>query len=69
MSEHWRLFSQVELFPVYNSSSGIWNLTQRFRLGGKYTAWAGGLMLDLNQTGNSNFTSTHNIGGFIRYDF
>jgi hypothetical protein len=69
ISEQWRLFSQVELFPVYNPSSEIWNLTQRFRLGGKCQAWAGGLMLDLNQTGKANFTSTNNIGGFIRYDF
>lgn len=69
MSEQWRLFCQAELFPVYQPATGYWNLTQRFRLGGKYAAWAGGLMLDLNQSGRIEFTHTHNVGGFIRYDF
>ena len=69
ISKDWKLFSQLELFPVYNPNSEFWNLTQRVRLGAKYSAWAGGLMMDFNQSGKQNFTTTENIGGFLSYEF
>lgn len=69
INDVWRLFSQLELFPVFNPSAESWNITQRLRLGAKYHAWAGGLMLDFNQAGKSDFTTTNNTGGFLRYEF
>lgn len=69
INEQWNVFNQIELFPVYNPSSEFWNITQRIRLGVKYQNVAFGLMTDLNQSGMSNFTTTENIGGFLRYEF
>lgn len=69
VGEHWRAFSQVELFPVFNPKNEFWNLTQRLRLGAKYHAWAAGFMADFNQAGKSDFAKTNNIGGFLRHDF
>ena len=69
LNERWRLFSQVELFPVYNPEKELWNLTQRLRLGTKYRAWAAGFMADFNQSGADDFVKTKNLGGFLRVDF
>ncbi|MBL7814360.1 MAG: hypothetical protein JNL70_05065 [Saprospiraceae bacterium] len=69
INEKWRAFGQLELFPVYNLTSEIWNITQRLRLGAKYHTWAGGFMADFNQSGKDNFTKTNNLGGFWRYEF
>lgn len=69
LNEQWRVFSQVELFPVYSPSSSVWNLTQRLRLGARYRAWAAGGMADFNQAGKGDFVTTHNIGGFLRHEF
>jgi hypothetical protein len=69
INHQWKGFFQAEVFPVYNPKNQFWSLTQRFRLGAKYHAWAGGAMLDFNQSGKSTFTLTQNIGAFIRYDF
>jgi hypothetical protein len=69
LNEQWRMFSQLELFPVYNPASGFLSLTQRLRLGAKYRSWAAGLMADFNQSGVDAFTQTNNVGGFLRYDF
>ncbi len=69
INKHWKIFSQLEIFPVYNPKLKIWNLTQRVRLGAKYNSWAAGLMTDLNETGKTNFIVTENIGGFLRYEF
>ena len=69
ISEQWRVFSQVELFPVYNPKNDWWNLTQRLRLGAKYRTWAAGFMADFNQAGTGDFIRTNNFGAFLRYDF
>jgi hypothetical protein len=69
INERWKLLTQVELFPVYNTGNSTWILTQRLRLGPKHKAWSGGVMMDFNQTGKSSFTTSNNIGGFIRHDF
>lgn len=64
-----KLFSQIELFPVYNPKYEILNFTQRLRLGVKYQNWVFGPMADFNQLGKTKFVLTYNTGGFIRYDF
>ncbi|MFN8357369.1 MAG: hypothetical protein U0Y10_23130 [Spirosomataceae bacterium] len=69
IKNQWKGFFQAELFPVFNPTTSVWNITQRLRLGGKRHSWAGGLMMDLNQTGKDSFTTTNNIGAFVRYDF
>lgn len=69
INDKWKGFGQIELFPVYNPTSEIWNITQRLRFGAKYHAWAGGFMADFNQIGKSNFIKTNNMGGFLRYEF
>lgn len=69
INEHWRIFAQIEVFPVYNFSSEIWNITQRLRLGVKYHALGGGFMADFNQTGKDKFKNTNNLGGFLRWEF
>ncbi|MCC6724856.1 MAG: hypothetical protein IT258_10125 [Saprospiraceae bacterium] len=69
LNEQWRLFSQVELFPVYKPENEFWNITQRLRIGAKYHGWAAGFMADFNQSGKGDFAKTNNIGGFLRHDF
>lgn len=69
LNAQWRVFSQVELFPVYSPVSGVWNLTQRLRLGIRHRAWAAGGMADFNQAGKDDFVTAHNIGGFLRHEF
>lgn len=67
---HWKLFSQVELFPAYNPSSGFWNITERARLGLSYRRWSAGAMADFNQQLVSSQTNTNNnLGIFLRHDF
>lgn len=69
LNEQWRLFAQLELFPVYNPENEYWNITQRLRFGAKHRAWAAGLMADFNQSGTGDFVQTKNLGGFLRHDF
>lgn len=69
LNNSWKLFSQLELFPVYQPKKGIWNLTERLRLGVKKNAWAGGMMMDLNQHSLAFLQAKHNMGIFIRHDF
>jgi hypothetical protein len=69
INEKWRVFSQLELFPVYNFYSETWSLTQRLRLGTKHHTWAVGFAADFNQTGENLMTTSHNLGVFLRNDF
>jgi hypothetical protein len=69
INKSWKGFLQIELFPVFNPSSHILNITQRIRTGFRRNAWAGGLMADFNQTGKNTFVTSHNTGGFLRYEF
>jgi hypothetical protein len=69
ISTRLKMFLQAELFPVYYPGASYWNLTQRFRTGLRMYDWAAGLMTDLNQSGTTTFTTTSNIGAFIRYEF
>ena len=69
LNGRWRLFSQIELFPVYNPRNQFWNLTQRVRVGPKYHKFTFGFMADFNQAGSTEFQTHQNFGGFLRYDF
>lgn len=69
IGSQWRLFSQVELFPVFSPQKGLWNLTERLRLGAWHHDWAAGAMADFNQTGRNDFIQTGNLGIFLRHDF
>lgn len=69
LNEQWRLFSQLELFPVYNPENKFWSLTQRLRLGAKSHAWTAGILADFNQSGKVGFTKMKNMGVFLRHDF
>ena len=69
IDEKWNFFSQLELFPIYNLSSELWNITQRIRLGAKYQNAVFGFMTDFNQSGKSDFSTNENMGAFLRYDF
>lgn len=69
LNERWRVFSQLELFPVYNPGKEFWSITQRLRLGAKHRAWAAGLMADFNQSGVGTLSNSRNVGGFLRHDF
>jgi hypothetical protein len=69
VGREWRFFLQAELFPAWQTATGYMNLTERLRIGLKYKPWAGGFMLDLNQSGTETFVTSTNTGFFLRYDF
>lgn len=64
-----RGFGQLELFPIYIPSSGLWNMTQRLRLGLRHQTWAAGMMADVNQFGKNSLTTTAHVGVFLRNEF
>lgn len=64
-----KLFTQLELYPVYNPSHETINFTKRLRLGLKYNSWTIGPMADFNQTGNTKLINSYNLGGFLRHEF
>ncbi len=69
MGPVWKGLVQLELFPVYTPGMGIWNLTERLRLGIKYRQLAVGFMGDFNQAGQTKLVNSENFGGFIRSEF
>lgn len=69
INEKWKLFSQAEIFPIYNFKNEFWNVTERFRLGLKINRTAFGMMADFNQQGKNVFSTTENTGTFLRYEF
>lgn len=63
------LFSQVELINVFPSAvQNYFSFAQRFRLGLKLKEFQFGVGLDISQLGRKDFTTTKNIGGFVRYE-
>ncbi len=66
---HWKGFFQIELFPVFPTNGSNPNLTERFRIGAKYTSWGFGLMSDWSQSGSPLQGNPVNSGLFMRYDF
>ncbi len=70
LNKNLKIFTQIELYPVYNLSYKTINFTQRLRLGLKYhDSWTIGPMTDINQTGKNKLTQTYNFGGFLRHEF
>lgn len=70
ISDKINLFSQLELvnaIPSNNQKS--FSFTQRIRLGLKISELQFGLASDFSEIGRINFTSTSNIGAFIRYEY
>ncbi len=64
------LFAQLELVNTFpTESTKNYNLFQRARVGLKMKEWQFGAAMDLNQFGNETFTTTNNIGGFLRHEF
>lgn len=64
------LFSQVEsvnAFPTVSTDN--YSFTQRLRLGLSIKSYQFGAGADFNQTGNTTFAKTYNVGGFIRHEF
>lgn len=70
LSRRHRLFSQLELLTTADPE-GTLALVQRIRLGLGFPRlrWQAGLGLDLGQTGRTTFSTTSNVGLFIRKDF
>lgn len=69
LNEKWQLFSQMELFPVFNPHDAFWSITQRVRVGPKIDRFVFGFMADFNQSGKKIFNTSENLGGFLRYEF
>ncbi len=69
INEKWNGFGQIELFQFYKPDTEILSFTQRYRIGISYLWWVGGLMLDFNQSNQSNSLNTINSGVFLRYEF
>lgn len=70
ITEKINLFTQVEsvnAFPTVSKDN--FSFTQRLRLGIQLKTYQFGAGADFNQTGNTSFTKTYNIGGFIRHEF
>lgn len=70
LTEKLNLFTQLELinaFPTLNTNS--YNLYQRVRAGLKINDWQFGAGADFNESGNTTFVNTINIGGFLRHLF
>ena len=70
LSEKINLFTQVEsvnAFPTVSTDN--YSFTQRLRLGLSIKSYQFGAGADFNQTGNSTFAKTYNVGCFIRHEF
>jgi hypothetical protein len=70
LSEKINLFTQLEsanAFPTFSTDN--YNYIQRLRLGLSIKSYQFGAGADFTQTGNSTFTKTYNVGGFIRHEF
>lgn len=70
LTEKLNLFTQIETVNAFPTiQKGIFNLTQRARLGLKIKDWQFGAGADFNQNGHSTLLFTCNIGGFLRHEF
>ena len=70
LSKKLNLFTQLEsvnAFPTVSTDN--YSFTQRLRLGLSIKSYQFGAGADFNQTGNSTFAKTYNVGGFIRHEF
>lgn len=70
LSDRLNLFMQAELvnaFPTLPNANQTY--IQRIRVGLKANNWQVGVGSDFNQSGVDSFTTTNNVGGFIRHEF
>jgi len=64
------LFAQLELVnAIPTDTDGNHNYIQRARLGCKINTWQFGFGSDFNQFGVDQFTTTNNLGVFLRHEF
>lgn len=65
-----KLFTQIESVNVFPTApTGNYSFTQRMRLGASIKSFQFGIGADVNETSHSDYTSTYNMGGFIRHEF
>lgn len=70
LSHKLNLFSQIEFVNAFPTvEQNIFSFTQRFRLGFKIKEFQFGAGIDWSQSGRASFTTTKNLGGFLRYEF
>jgi hypothetical protein len=70
LSEKINLFTQVESVNALPTvSKDNFSFTQRLRLGLSIKSYQFGAGADFNQSGNTTFAKTYNLGGFIRHEF
>ena len=70
ITDRLNLFSQVELVKAMpTGGERNFSFTQRLRLGLKLKTFQFGIGADFLQTGRTDFKTTINTGGFIRYEF
>jgi hypothetical protein len=69
ISDKLKLFTQFESLNTLQTATGIYQFTQRFRLGLGINHFQFGLGADLAEKGKGAFDSTVNPGIFLRYVF
>lgn len=70
LTEKINLFTQVESVNAFpTASTDNFSFTQRLRLGIQLKTYQFGAGADFNQAGNSTYTKTFNVGGFVRHEF
>lgn len=67
IGEHWKLFTGLELFTLFNKSGHTFSV-QRIRLGLDFKGYQFGLASNLSEAGKK-FSTDNNFGGFIRKSF
>lgn len=70
LTEKLNLFTQLELVnSLPTAQNGAYSFIQRGRLGLKRQTWQFGAGADFTALGNQTFTTTRNIGAFLRHEF
>ncbi len=70
LTEELNLFTQIETVNAFpTNGKGVFNLTQRARLGLKIKKWQFGAGADFNEIEDNTLLLTYNIGGFLRHEF
>ncbi len=68
LHEHWKLFSSVELYSLFNSRGHLFSV-QRLRLGVGWNSYQFGLGLNLSASGSDYENPFANPGIFLRKSF
>ena len=70
LTDKLNLFTQLELVNALpTAETNNFNFIQRLRLGLKVKEYQFGLGADFTALGRNNFTTTQNLGAFLRYEF